>query len=535
MIITSSRFTPRTRLKRDLSPRRLAGSARSRTGEKSLHERVQLLMLEKTLPKELRTPPPGGSKKTTDKFHLPQVFLTEDKDAASPRPRPATTIPQIRIRPEHEPDDNELQVRAIDLVAMANDEHRSSTSMTRHRLVESMSEIDRVTPVAKRRPHTVAVTERIMENKLLNLKYKQYPCIRAESILNEELTENINDLSRECCDVFGPNMCQECKKIYHRNENTLQNESFFPSITISTTSISTMTLARRHLPNYSPWEIQRMIADGDIGELAIKRDKFADKAKEFHNGMQTGDELFKLTRRISAFNVPDKQSFFSSINDLRAQMEARRLGGRRGRRKAVIRMTDDDETPGHIPQEIDIEPEYDKEKYDERLGPPLMTCEEMVYQHNQPRFYAGTKFEYELPKPPPMAELIERATAAMSLMENTSSGALDDNPEIEAWRKARKEYENEKKEKEKAAKEKPKVIEDEKSSSESESEEESENMSTESEKSQPCPKTDNLLDDAANNNLLKKPPAQVRTVGSGRKRSVVVQPIIEEEAEEPDS
>ncbi|XP_078000296.1 uncharacterized protein LOC144452940 [Glandiceps talaboti] len=456
MLVTSSRLTPRSRLRRDLSPRRIAGVTESRKG-RDYPGHVQVLILDKTRPAENRAPSVlrarTNGQTPIDAFQLPHLVVTSPDE--SPR-RPATTIPELTnfsSNCSEEDDSDELSVNAIDLVAMANDEHRSSSSMTRHKMVEHMVDRGQFSP----RPHSVAVTEKIMEDKYLNLKYKRNPCLRAESILNEELSQTINDMSRECCDVFGPNMCQECHKIYSRNDNLVRNESYFPSLNISTQSLSTLTLVRRHLPDCSPWQLQRMIADGDINELAIRRDRMEDAARDFDRRVL--DNLSKRTkarlgeRRISAFNVPDKQTFFSSISDLRAQIERRKKAGRWGRRQALFNLIDDDETPGHIPQEIDIEPTLSDNIDDDRLGPPLMSREEMEYQHSQPRFYAGGNFDYELPKPPPMAELVERATAAMSLMENTNAAkiggleALADNPEIDAWRKARQNYEKEKREK----------------------------------------------------------------------------------------
>ena len=245
------------------------------------------------------------------------------------------------------------------------------------------------------------------EHSYLCMKFRERPCLRTESFLNENLADEVNDMSRECCDVLGPKSCHECDRLNRRSNSALRNEAHFPSIHISAANFSTMTLINRVRPELSSREVLERLAHGDITRPQSLRSR---KSKTGQNSDSENDKSPK--QKISAFSVPDQQGYFTNFTDLRAQIFAKQ-----GRKQFKGKQfSQDAHNFNNLPIITNVEvipkKEWERENPANYFGPPMMSREEIKRQQSQPRFYAGAQGKYELPKAPSLDEIVRQATGA---------------------------------------------------------------------------------------------------------------------------
>ncbi|XP_063971041.1 uncharacterized protein LOC135157872 [Lytechinus pictus] len=271
---------------------------------------------------------------------------------------------------------------------------------------------------AKRRPdasqsRSARKVRKPNEERYLMRRYRERPCSRAESYMNEEIFESTSDLSRECCDVLGPRHCYDCSKITQRNTFVDRNTSSFPSIHMTPKNMSTITLVQRLFPELSQLDILEGVADGYISSRSFSRDRLLElcERKKADARKKEIREKWKgvAKRRISAFSIPDKLHFFSNFTDLRAQILKQR-GSYTGMKDLVSPVNSLNTMPPPTEIELIIRKEEDRENPANYFCPPLMTREEIQRQKSQPRFYAGAKQEYKLPDAPPLTDILQKST-----------------------------------------------------------------------------------------------------------------------------
>ncbi|XP_033629372.1 uncharacterized protein LOC117291638, partial [Asterias rubens] len=247
------------------------------------------------------------------------------------------------------------------------------------------------------------------EHAYLRMKFRERPCLRTESFLNQDLADEVNDMSRECCDVLGPKACHECDRLNRRSNSALRNEANFPSLHISAANFSTMTMVTQVRPDLSSREVLERLAQGDITRPQSLRHR---KGTSKTGNNEEDDE--KSTERkisISAFSVPDGQGYFTNFTDLREQIFARQ-GKTRSREKRFNGAQNMSNLPVITNVEIVPKKEHERENPANYFGPPMMSREEIKRQQSQPRFYAGAQGKYELPEAPSIDEIVRQATGA---------------------------------------------------------------------------------------------------------------------------
>ena len=102
------------------------------------------------------------------------------------------------------------------------------------------------------------------------------PCKRMESVLNEDLSAVVNDLSRQCCDVLGPTMCCECIKNVNRFNNFITFHNKHPDIDETAMTLYAIPLVQRMFPDLHKSEIKAKLVSGEISQqlkLKVNRSK----------------------------------------------------------------------------------------------------------------------------------------------------------------------------------------------------------------------------------------------------------------------
>ncbi|XP_022079388.1 uncharacterized protein LOC110973137 [Acanthaster planci] len=252
------------------------------------------------------------------------------------------------------------------------------------------------------------------EHAYLCMKFRERPCLRTESFLNDDLYVQVNNLSRECCDVLGPKACHECDRLNRRSNSALRNEANFPSIHISAANFSTMTLVNRVRPEMNTREVLERLAHGDISRQSLRRHRSSsEKSQDPASSDNTPASRARKTS-VSAFQVPDGVGFFTNFTDLTAQIFARKRGQNRHTRPKLINQGVGDTNNLPVITNVELVPkkEWERENPANYFGPPMLSRAEIQRQKSHPRFYAGAQGKYELPEAPSFDEITLKASGA---------------------------------------------------------------------------------------------------------------------------
>ncbi|XP_071488198.1 uncharacterized protein [Diadema antillarum] len=318
--------------------------------------------------------------------------------------------------------DNRGEVSVVEVVDIAS-EHEFRT---RERIKSGRFHVERGRS-ASTHPKSARKVRHSNEERYLQEKYRERPCSRAESFVNDEMLDTTSDLSRECCDVLGPWHCYDCNKILRRNDSFYRSKSAFPSIHMTPKNFSTITLVQRLFPELTTLDILEGVADGYISSRSFSKDRVMEivERKRADAKRKEIQEKWKgaAKRRISAFDIPDKVKFFSNFTDLRAQILAQQ-GSYTGLKGALFPLTRPSEQPPPPEVELVLKKEEDRENPANYFCPPLMTREEILRQKSQPRFYAGAQSEYKLPEAPPLTDILHKSNKAMRDLD-TEAGVMD--------------------------------------------------------------------------------------------------------------
>ncbi|XP_033113525.1 uncharacterized protein LOC117114092 isoform X2 [Anneissia japonica] len=324
-------------------------------------------------------------------------------------PRSTTAPPRLNQSFVSEIEEN-IDLTAIDLVSIANEQEYQAISNERHRAVHKTM---RCHSAKTMYPDTPA--NQISRNRngpfLNSVVKRRKPCVRATSsaVTSERVSNKINALSMEWCDVLGPKHCYHCNKVHKREHYGAWNESNYKNIAINAENLSTLTLVERLMPHMDVRDIQSSIADGNISRCDLRRKTLIDRRK----GENTEEQATpKPRRKISAFGVPDGLGFFLNFSDLRSQMLTEDK-----KKKTCKGVNFDVSEYLTIPNaDVDIEVVGSKEKhYANYFSPPLLSRSD-----SKPSFYAGGSSSYKLPKTAGTHSLRQRATNAMAEMEASS-------------------------------------------------------------------------------------------------------------------
>ncbi|XP_071941590.1 uncharacterized protein [Antedon mediterranea] len=347
------------------------------------------------------TPPQSRSKVRTSRYH-----------------RSTTAPPRLNRSFE----DDSIDLNAIDLVSIANEQEYQSMSTERHRCVNRTLRCHS----AKTMCPDIATSSNIdpgIDPCYYSEIIRRKPCVRESSVMRQRTSNKMNALSMEWCDVLGPKHCFNCDKVHKRKYYGAWNESNYETIGINTENLSALTLVERLLPDMDSRDIQHNIADGNIARGELNREKLSERRKSTIDMEESQPPAASRRRRISAFGVPDGLGFFLNFSDLRSQImeEEKKKKARKGVKFDVTEYIT-------IPSaEVDIEVVDNKDKhYANYFAPPLLSRSAVG---PPPSFYAGSDSSYQLPRAPTITHLRQRASDAMVEMEAASVvkfGGIDD-------------------------------------------------------------------------------------------------------------
>ncbi|XP_038049116.1 uncharacterized protein LOC119722826 [Patiria miniata] len=251
------------------------------------------------------------------------------------------------------------------------------------------------------------------EHAYLCMKFRERPCVRTESFLNDDLYDRVNNMSRECCDVLGPKACHECDRLNRRSNSALRNEANFPSIHISAANFSTMTIVNRVRPELNSRQVLERLAQGDISRQSFSRQRTSSDEKRQEQDSEVDRPARRKKTSVSAFTVPDGLGFFTNFTDLTAQIFAKKRGERSGRPRHFNQgVGDSSNLPAITDVELVPKKEWERENPANYFGPPMLTRAEIERQKSHPRFYAGAGAKYELPEAPSFDEIAFQASGA---------------------------------------------------------------------------------------------------------------------------
>nr|KAG5703301.1 hypothetical protein BaRGS_025543 [Batillaria attramentaria] len=74
---------------------------------------------------------------------------------------------------------------------------------------------------------------------------------------------------RQCCEVMGPGVCRECRKLRVRMKERERMEMDFPRLRVSEKNVITSAMVRRMFPELTQAEIQDKIARGEVARTGL--------------------------------------------------------------------------------------------------------------------------------------------------------------------------------------------------------------------------------------------------------------------------
>ena len=76
-------------------------------------------------------------------------------------------------------------------------------------------------------------------------------------------------VARQCCEVMGPGVCRDCRKLRVRMMDRERMEADFPRLRVSEKNVTTSAIVKRVLPDMTQAEIQDKIARGEIARSSL--------------------------------------------------------------------------------------------------------------------------------------------------------------------------------------------------------------------------------------------------------------------------
>ncbi|KAJ8315735.1 hypothetical protein KUTeg_007885 [Tegillarca granosa] len=236
-------------------------------------------------------------------------------------------------------------------------------------------------------------------------------------------------VSRDCCEIIGPEMCQECIKSYRRQMDREKSEARFPSLRISEGNLTTTAILKRYMPDLTDAEIQDRVARGEIASsrLPVNPNNKLDNDDEYESGLVQRKRQFVVCRSKNSKKpnlLKFSAMFFTNIRDLNHRI----VTGKADRSIGFLTVKPKSAKPSEgrslfpvFVSERKIKPPNEN-KYKTYFDPPLLPRNR---QKPEPPFFAGSDDQYEVPKRlPEKLEFID----ARSNQRLRSSSVLSDAP-----------------------------------------------------------------------------------------------------------
>ncbi|XP_048769405.2 uncharacterized protein LOC125675661 isoform X2 [Ostrea edulis] len=315
----------------------------------------------------------------------------------------------------------------------------------RHAVARAQRQTYKMDEVYKSRPHTSASGyidsyRREMVTPTKSIRSEPVPSrvsSRAGGDLDEEYEADeypINYINTPsvCCEVIGPQACEECIQAHRRRIEREKFDARFPSLRMSSQNITTSALLKRYFPDLTHEDILIKLARGEIAKPNILSRPVCRSRTDKRS--RDRDAIFPSHARESIGIARNKQSniqtkiksmFFVNIEDLNMKINSgkvsRSLGFNHQPSKKKTASTEFQTVfPSFVsPRKVSFISEASGRKF--HYEPPLLPKENQV---QEPGFFAGSDATYELPERLP--DTIEFVKEGNTIDESALGGEHSD-------------------------------------------------------------------------------------------------------------
>lgn len=226
---------------------------------------------------------------------------------------------------------------------------------------------------------------------------------------NAAVSVTVSPVSKDCCEIIGPQMCQECRKTRIRELEKERSSQFFPTLQPSEENLTTTAIVKKYLPGLSYPEIEDKIARGEIAKPSFRR---RSKSVEFSDEEEDPKQKMISTKKVTIIeNDDDKRQqeitrkpsalFFSDIRDLNNKIITgsvdRNIGftissAKKSDKKKLLSAAQNYFPTFISPRKVSATKDV---KFKTFYEPPLIP---KASQDVEPAFFAGSKGEYTPPE-----------------------------------------------------------------------------------------------------------------------------------------
>lgn len=207
-----------------------------------------------------------------------------------------------------------------------------------------------------------------------------------------------------CCEVIGPQACEECRRVQRRQYEREKFEARFSNVLVSDHNITTCAFLQRYLPHLSKEDILVKLARGDIAKpniLSRSQSLLDRKSTEKDNVYsKRSRETSNIERaKQSMIQKKIKSMFFVNIMDLNTKINSGRVSRSLGfhcqpsTNKKIIPEYQSPFPSFVSPRKVSFISEASGKKF--HYEPPLLPKENQI---QEPGFFAGSESTYVLPE-----------------------------------------------------------------------------------------------------------------------------------------
>ena len=270
-------------------------------------------------------------------------------------------------------------------------------------------------------------------------------CMRSQSAIDREMSDLVGSLARQCCDVLGPHVCNQCAKLKRRDDNVEDSESTFPNLQTSEDNFTKSVLVNSYLPEMTPYQIQTKIARGEIALDSFRSKLQRLNTKTIAKAIETkptSNVFRQRCKTIAEDGATD--TFFTSIQHLNQKIVSGRMDKKLynkpkdGKNENVKNTSVTDCLyPRFISPRKYNPPQSSYRTY---FDPPLLP---KACQKPAPSFFAGESQEYKLPDRLPEVIVFEGGEVASvdALAPPSDPNYLDVDFDEKEWAKTHRKTE----------------------------------------------------------------------------------------------
>ena len=325
--------------------------------------------------------------------------------------------------------DPPLRISVDDILLFAERERVCHSARGRRQaMTKAQSSTHKLDDVVRSRPHTSAsryltsVRRETMTPK--SLRSEPMPSrvsSRMADYVDEDDIEDVDDYPINvissptpiCCEVIGPQTCNECLKLHRRRVNKQMSDARFSSMTVSDQNITTATMLQRYFPKLSIEEIQMKLIRGEIARPKLPYHKFDNEQSERKSKAVVSSRMKQNITRVTS------SLFFVNIQDLNHRITSgkvsRTLGFTHKPRPRRATPESKESFPLFISprKQAKISEKSSNDRRSFPFDPPLLAKRN---QKPEPPFFAGSDKPYKLPqKLPDTIEFVENGVTKRSV------------------------------------------------------------------------------------------------------------------------